>query len=377
MKYALQLEMREDYSNALHTFEQAMHVQDNEGQNLCPEALINTCMSGVARCNLRLGNLRQGIRLVQDLGDDQLYIECGQILEQQKQYSEAATMHLKANNFEKAAEIFTNHLIVSDKGRIGEASNILEKVKNMQLNSKFAKVCASCGKYAEAAAAYKRAQDWDKVVELYLRHLEQVQDAFDVVREMGSAQGALLVAEYCQEVHDYRGAIEFLLMANKSDDAFKLAQSQSQVDSYASVLGEHIGAEDALKVAHFYEKSQDFGKAGKYYAMCGQYSRALKFFLQCGDREIDAAIDVVAKSQNDNLTHQLLDFLMGEKDGIPKDQNYQYRLWMARKRYDEAVKSALVIVRSEQELGNYQASHAVVFETIRRLEVFLIIRYFM
>lgn len=368
VKYALQLEMREDYANALHTFEQAMHVQDNDGQNLCPETLITTCMAGVARCNLRLGNLRQGVRLVQDLGDSQLYIECGHILEQQKQYSEAATMHLKADNFERAAEIFTNYLIISDKTRIPEASGILEKVKNMQLNSKFAKVCASCGKYGEAAAAYKRAQDWDKVVELYLRHLEQVQDAFDLVREMGSAQGALLVAEYCQEVHDYRGAIEFLLMANKSDDAFKLAQSQGQVDSYANVLGEHIGAEDALKVAHFYEKAQDFGKAGKYYAMCGQYSRALKFFLQCGDREIDAAIDVVAKSQNDNLTHQLLDFLMGEKDGIPKDQNYQYRLWMARKRYDEAVKSALVIVRSEQELGNYPASHAVVYETVRRLE---------
>jgi WD repeat-containing protein 19 len=208
-----------------------------------------------------------------------------------------------------------------------------------------------------------------QVVELYLRHLEQVQQAFDLVRETGSAQGAILVAEYCQEVHDYRGAIEFLLMANKSEDAFKLAQSQGQVDSYASVLGEHIGAEDALKVAHFYEKAQDFGKAGRYYAMCGQYTRALKFFLQCGDREIDAAIEVVAKSQNENLTHQLVDFLVGEKDGIPKDQNYLYRLWMARKRYDDAVKSALLIVRSEQELGNYTASHAVVVETIRRLEV--------
>lgn len=368
VKYALQLELREDYATALNTFEQAMHVQDSDGHNLCPEILIGACMAGVARCNLRLGNLRQGVRLVQDLGDPQLYIECGHILEQQKQYSEAANMHLKAENYERAAEIFTNYLIISDKGRIAEANGILEKVKNMQLNSKFAKVCASCGRFQEAAAAYKRAQDWDKVVELYLRNLERVQDAFDLVREMGSAQGAILVAEYCQEVLDYRGAIEFLLMANKSDDAFKLAQSQGQVDSYANVLGEHIGAEDALKVAHFYEKAQDFGKAGKYYAMCGQFSRALKFFLQCGDREIDAAIDVVAKSQNDNLTYQLLDFLMGEKDGIPKDQNYQYRLWMARKRYDEAVKSALMIVRTEQDLGNYTASHAVLYETIRRLE---------
>ena len=102
--------------------------------------------------------------------------------------------------------------------------------------------------------------------------------------------------------------------------------------------------------------------------MCGQYTRALKFFLQCGDREIDAAIEVVAKSQNENLTHQLVDFLMGEKDGMPKDSHYLYKLWMARKRYDEAVKAALSIARQEQDIGNYQTSHRVVYETIRRLE---------
>ena len=43
---------------------------------------------------------------------------------------------------------------------------------------------------------------------------------------------AQFVAEYCQETNDYRGAIEFLLIANKSDEAFKLAQSQSIVDVY-------------------------------------------------------------------------------------------------------------------------------------------------
>jgi WD repeat-containing protein 19 len=163
VKYALQLEMREEYGSALQTFEEAMHIQDKEGNNLCPEDLIGACMSGVARCNLRLGNLRQGVRLVYDLGEEQLYLDCGQILEQQKQYSDAASMYLKAENYERAAEIFTNYLIVSDKSRIAEAAGILEKVKNMQLNSKFAKVCASCGKHEEAAAAYRRAQDWDKV----------------------------------------------------------------------------------------------------------------------------------------------------------------------------------------------------------------------
>ena len=79
------------------------------------------------------------------------------------------------------------------------------------------------------------------------------------------------MSDYCVEHHNYRGAIEFLLMAKKSDEAFKLAQSNNQVDTYASLLGENIPGEDALRVAHYYEKSQDFGKAGRYFYIISFY----------------------------------------------------------------------------------------------------------
>lgn len=101
------------------------------------------------------------------------------------------------------------------------------------------------------------------MVELKLRHLDQVQQAFDLVRTTASAQGAQLVADYCQETNDYRGAIEFLLLANKSEEAFKLAQSQGIVDVYAGFLGTTITSEDATRVAQYYEKAQNFGQAGK------------------------------------------------------------------------------------------------------------------
>jgi WD repeat-containing protein 19 len=102
------------------------------------------------------------------------------------------------------------------------------------------------------------------VVEIQLKHLDQVQQAFDLVRTSGSSQGAQFVAEYCQSQNDYRGAIEFLLIANKSEDAFKLAQAQSMMDVYTSMIGEGIFPEDAMKVAQYYEKSQDYGRAGRY-----------------------------------------------------------------------------------------------------------------
>ncbi|CAE7660587.1 WDR19, partial [Symbiodinium microadriaticum] len=368
IKYGQQLEFRDDSDRALRLFESALNAVDNDGMGMCPEALAPVAMAGIARCNLRLGNIRQGIRLATEVGTATLYSECGDILELHKQYSEAASMFIKAGNHEKAAEIYVRHLITLDKNRLNEAIPIFQKVSNSQLNSSLAKACIAAGRFDEAAKAYERAKDFDKVVEIKLRHLDQVQQAFDLVREMASSEGATLVANYCLEVQNYRGAIEFFLMAKKSDEAFKLAQSHNQVDVYAGLLGENIPAEDALKVANFYEKAQDFGKAGKYYSLCAQYQRALKLFIQCGDREIDAAIDVVGKCQNEHLTHQLIDFLVGEKDGIPKDPNYIYRLYMALKKYDDAAKTAAIISRQEQDMGNYSLAHGVVTETIRKLE---------
>lgn len=50
---------------------------------------------------------------------------------------------------------------------------------------------------------------------------------------------------------------------------------------------------------------------------------------------MEAAIAVVGKARNDMLTHTLIDFLMGETDGVPKDPNYIYRLYMALGSYSQ------------------------------------------
>ena len=72
-------------------------------------------------------------------------------------------MHIKGEQFEKAAYVFTKYLIKADKSRINEAAAIMEKVQNDQLNSNFAKVCVAAGRFDEAARAYERAKDYDMV----------------------------------------------------------------------------------------------------------------------------------------------------------------------------------------------------------------------
>ena len=49
-----------------------------------------------------------------------------------------------------------------------------------------------------------------------------------------------------------------------------------------------------------------------------------------------------------SLTHQLIDHLMGESDGVPKDPNYIFRLYMALGNYEKAAKTAVIIAKQEQ-----------------------------
>ena len=76
---------------------------------------------------------------------------------------------------------------------------------------------------------------------------------------------------------------------------------------------------------------------------------------------------MVGRARSDLLTHQLIDFLMGETDGVPKDPNFIFRLYMALGNYPQAAKTATIIARQEQELGNYKIAHTMLFETHREL----------
>ena len=203
-------------------FESALNAVDDNGQSLCPDRLVHAAMIGVARCHLRAGNISQGIRLATQMDDSQLYEDGGDILEQQKQYNEAVKMFIKCKQYERAAYIFTKHIIITDKNRIKEAAQIMDKVDNDQIQSAFAKACVGMREYKQAAEAYLRAKDIDKVISLKLNHLDETQEAFDLVRQGATAQGAQLVADYCQERQDFRAAIEFLLLAGKSEEASHL-----------------------------------------------------------------------------------------------------------------------------------------------------------
>lgn len=56
------MEFKEEYQQSLKLFEAALNEQDARGNHLCSVELAGMANIGVARCNLRLGNIRQVCR---------------------------------------------------------------------------------------------------------------------------------------------------------------------------------------------------------------------------------------------------------------------------------------------------------------------------
>jgi hypothetical protein len=60
--------------------------------------------------------------------------------------------------------------------------------------------------------------------------------------------------------------------------------------------------------------------------------------------------------------------LFSLSDGEPKDPHYIFKLYVSLGNFPQAAKTAVVIARKEQELGNYKAAHAILLDTLRDLE---------
>jgi len=227
-------------------------------------------------------------------------------------------------------------------------------------------------KYKEALAAYQAAKDYDNAIRINLDHLQNPEEAVRIVNETKSVDGARMVAKFFQKIGDFASAIQFLVLSHRNDDAFLLAQEHNQMEQYAEIIGDNATPDDYNSIALYFENKNDYFLAGKFFYLAGQYSKAMSHFVKCKVNEegesIDYAIETIGKAQDEKLTHQLINYLMGEIDGIPKDAKYLFRLYMALKRYKEAARTAIIIARDDQENGLYRNAHDVLFSMYKELK---------
>ncbi|XP_066488488.1 WD repeat-containing protein 19 isoform X1 [Tiliqua scincoides] len=360
-EYAVQLEFTGDYVNALAHYEKGItgnnKFQDHD----------EACLAGVAQMSIRMGDIRRGVNQAIKHTSRTLKRDCGTILESMKQFSEAAQLYEKGQFYDKAASVYIR---CKNWAKVGE---LLPYVSSPKIHLQYAKAKEADGRYKEAVLAYENAKQWDNVIRLYLDHLNNPEKAVSIVRETQSLEGAKMVARFFLQLGDYGSAIQFLVMSKCNNEAFSLAQQHSKMEIYADIISsEDTTNEDYQSIALYFEGEKKHFQAGKFFLLCGQYARALKHFLKSPNTDdnlaIEMAIETVGQAKDEVLTNQLIDYLMGESDGLPKDAKYLFRLYMALKQYPEAARTAIIIAREEQCAGNYRNAHDVLFSMYSELK---------
>ncbi|NXA13229.1 WDR19 protein, partial [Sapayoa aenigma] len=358
-EYAVQLEFTGDYINALAHYEKGITGNNKEHDE--------ACLAGVARMSIRMGDIRRGVNQAIQHPSRLLKRDCGAILENMKQFSEAAQLYEKGQYYDKAASVYIR---CKNWAKVGE---LLPHVSSPKIHLQYAKAKEADGRYKEAVIAYEHAKQWDSVIRLYLDHLNNPEKAVTVVRETQSLEGAKMVARFFLQLGDYGSAIQFLVMSKCNNEAFTLAQQHNKMEIYADIISSESAAnEDYHSIALYFEAEKKHFQAGKFFLLCGQYGRALRHFLKSPSTEdnlaIEMAIETVGRAKDEALTNQLIDYLMGEGDGMPQDAKYLFRLYMALKQYQEAARTAIIIAREEQCSGNYRSAHDVLFSMYSELK---------
>ncbi|CAL1537974.1 unnamed protein product [Lymnaea stagnalis] len=358
-EYAQQLEFTGDYANALSHYEKGITKLEGERDH------DEICAAGIARMSIRIGDIRRGVSMAMKMPSKILKKECAGILESMKQWAEAAQLYEQGQYYDKAASVYIRG---KNWAKVGE---LLSKITSPKIHAQYAKAKEADGRFKEAADAYKLAKEWDNVIRINLDHLQNPEEAVKIVRETQSVEGAKMVAKFFQRLNDYGSAIQFLVMSHCNDEAFQLAQQHRQMEVYADIIGADATNEDYHSIAVYFETEKNNFLAGKFFLLSGQFTKAIKHFLKCNPEDgqpIELAIETVGRANDDLLTKQLVDFLMGDLDGTPKDAKYLFRLYMALKKYGEAARTAIIIAREEQNAGNYRNAHDVLFSMYQELK---------
>eukprot|EP00053_Salpingoeca_punica_P013406 m.121269 g.121269 ORF g.121269 m.121269 type:complete len:1367 (-) comp16199_c0_seq2:1475-5575(-) len=357
-EYALQLEYSGEFARALQLYESSITRSSKDRQH------DEACRMGRARMLVKTGDVKGGLKLAEELNSKALYRDLALSLEAAGNLAEAATMYEKAEMHDRAAAIY-----IKTK-TWGKAGELMRGVSSAKLQMQYAKAREAEGSYKEAAQAYDAAKDYVSVVRINLEHLQNPDEAVRVVKRTGSVEGAKLVAKFFETMGDFGSAIQFLVMSQCSAEAFKMAQDHNRMDIYAKAVGEGANLEDLQNIALNFEKQGNTLEAGKFFSKAGEHAKAVKYLLSSQDvsgENIEAAIEAVGAAKDPELTKQLIDYLLGEIDGVPKEPKYLFRLYLQLRQFENAAQTAVVIAREEQAAGNYRNAHDVLLDMYLQL----------
>jgi WD repeat-containing protein 19 len=341
---ASQIENQGNAMEAQKLYEKALVSNPDQeiDERMNVEQHNTSCYAGIARTSIKMGDVSRGFNIASELTEKNLVIDIAGVCEQMKQFPESAKLYEKADMVEKAASIYIQI------GYLKQAAPLIGKITAPNILIMLAKAKEAEGALKEAEKAYERANDWESIIRLNLDKLDNPEKAKTIFRtKCETPSCALMIANYCETKGAKKEAIEFLIMAGKRDEAFVIAQSHEEMEEYAKVILkiDERNNEENLKIAQYFEGKSQSGKAAKHYEKCENYNKSLKLYMAEGESCIPDMIEMVGRVKIDPLTHELVDYLMGEKDGIPKEPQWTFKLYRAIGNTRQAVKIAITIAQ--------------------------------
>ncbi|KRY60331.1 WD repeat-containing protein 19 [Trichinella britovi] len=324
-EFAQELEQIGQYEKALQYYQSGLtEAQKNSDSLLEKEQIIICCKNGIARTSLWCGEVKEGIKLALQSSDDSLLKECANILEQKMLFNEAADMYARCEEYNKSAYLWLKSKNWS------KLKNILHQVTAKQFYVQYAKAMETMKDYSTAAESYKKGDDYFNFVRISMEHLNGLEEAVRVVQEK----------------------------------ALQLAKKKDKMEVFADTIGDDGDEEIYNTIASYFDHQGKKLLAGKFYMKAEKYHKAFDIFInnQCDKASIKLAVECAALTRDRTIIDELLQFLTGEKDGIPKDPTYLFQLYTILERHQEAAKIAIIIVKDKQSRGQYRLARDVLFK---------------
>ncbi|EGR31945.1 WD repeat protein [Ichthyophthirius multifiliis] len=365
-KLAFQIENQGNAQEARKLYERANLINKESllvHEKVKIEAHTQQCFAGISRTSIKLGDIPRGVNIARELTDNNIIIEIAVVCENMKQYIEAAELYQKSGLLEKAASLY----IQSKQFKL--ATPLMSQIKSPVLLKQYAKSKESEGAYNEAEQAYEQAESWEDVIRLNLDKLDNLGKAKAVLRNKCSTSTVCqMVANVCEKQGNYDEHVEFMILAGKKEEAFLKAQQYNVMDSYADNMKEFT-LEERLRIAQFYENQAIWLKAAQHYEQTKNPMKSLKLYFKAGDMHIDEMIELVYRNKSqETLNSTLLDYLLGEVDGQPKDPIYLLKYYDRIGNINALVKIAITIATDDHDQGNYKAAHDRLFETLQKVK---------
>jgi WD repeat-containing protein 19 len=294
------------------------------------------CYAGIARCSFRLGDTTRGLELSTELNDKNLIIEAASLCESLNYLLEAAKLYSQVSLFEKAATIYIQ------LKHFKSAESLIDKIKSPKLLIQLAKMKEAERLYKDAEIAYENANDWESVIRINLKFLDNPTKAKDILfKKCKTETAALMLSDYYESKGKKKETIEFKLIAKKYDEAFAIAQSYNEMDTYSDYILKNVkNIEEFKKIAHYYEGKNQFGKSGVFYEKCGSFNKALKMYIKgMNDEYLEKAVEMVGNTKDDTLINEMIDHLLGTQ--MESGPHYLTKLYILLGNYKQACEIAV------------------------------------